>query len=157
MKYTKKPVTIEAVQMQQQMSRDARSIFKELPQWLSRALQEGTCIYEYNMAHNEAMVHIRTAEGTMTAKAGDWIIRGVKGELYPCKNDIFLATYEPAGSDADLEGAGATLIAAVEQMKQVRQKLKDDPARAVSIAITETETATLWLARAGSYSVGAKA
>jgi hypothetical protein len=39
---------------------------------------------------------IRTLEGTMHASPGDWIIRGVKGEFYPCKPDIFEATYEPA-------------------------------------------------------------
>lgn len=38
---------------------------------------------------------IPTLEGTMTGQVGDWIIRGVKGELYPCKPDIFEATYEP--------------------------------------------------------------
>lgn len=39
---------------------------------------------------------IDTLEGSMTARSGDWVIRGVKGELYPCKPDIFEATYEPA-------------------------------------------------------------
>lgn len=39
---------------------------------------------------------IRTLEGEMCAQHGDWIIRGVKGELYPCKPDIFAATYEAA-------------------------------------------------------------
>jgi hypothetical protein len=39
---------------------------------------------------------IPTLEGTMQASENDWIIRGVKGELYPCKPDIFAATYEPA-------------------------------------------------------------
>lgn len=39
---------------------------------------------------------IQTLEGVMRAYPGDWIIRGVKGELYPCKPDIFDATYEPA-------------------------------------------------------------
>jgi len=38
---------------------------------------------------------IRTLEGEMRAEPGDWIIRGVKGELYPCKPDIFERTYEP--------------------------------------------------------------
>jgi hypothetical protein len=37
---------------------------------------------------------IPTREGMMTASAGDWIIRGIQGELYPCKPDIFAATYE---------------------------------------------------------------
>ena len=48
---------------------------------------------------------IETLEGVMCATPGDWIIRGVKGELYPCKPDIFAATYEPAGGDdASREG-----------------------------------------------------
>lgn len=38
---------------------------------------------------------IATLEGVMQAKPGDWIIRGVAGEFYPCKDDIFRATYEP--------------------------------------------------------------
>lgn len=39
---------------------------------------------------------IPTLEGDMIARHGDWIIRGIKGEFYPCKPDIFAATYEPA-------------------------------------------------------------
>lgn len=43
----------------------------------------------------DKMEHIATLEGIMTANPGDWIITGVKGEQYPCKPDIFEATYEP--------------------------------------------------------------
>lgn len=43
---------------------------------------------------------IATLEGTMTATPGDWIIRGIKGEFYPCKPDIFEATYEIGMADA---------------------------------------------------------
>ncbi|MDE2469106.1 MAG: hypothetical protein KGL35_10290, partial [Bradyrhizobium sp.] len=39
-------------------------------------------------------IEIETLEGRMTARPGDWIIKGVKGEFYPCKPDIFEATYE---------------------------------------------------------------
>lgn len=39
---------------------------------------------------------IKTLEGVMRGEIGDWIIQGVKGEIYPCKPDIFEATYEPA-------------------------------------------------------------
>jgi hypothetical protein len=39
---------------------------------------------------------IKTSEGVMHAQRGDWIIKGVKGGLYPCKPDIFAATYGPA-------------------------------------------------------------
>ena len=41
---------------------------------------------------------IATLEGVMTVSPGDWVIKGVKGELYPCKDDIFQMTYEKVGS-----------------------------------------------------------
>jgi hypothetical protein len=44
----------------------------------------------------EARLSIATLEGDMWVAVGDWIIKGVKGEFYPCKPDIFDATYEPA-------------------------------------------------------------
>lgn len=48
--------------------------------------------------HDEVPTHLAvdTAEGTMSAMPGDWIIKGVKGEFSPCKPDIFEAMYEPA-------------------------------------------------------------
>lgn len=46
------------------------------------------------------ILYIGTLEGTMAALPGDWIIRGVKGEIYPCKPDIFAATYEPVEPEA---------------------------------------------------------
>lgn len=45
-------------------------------------------------------ISIETLEGEMTASPGDWIIKGVQGEFYPCKPDIFAATYEPAEEQA---------------------------------------------------------
>lgn len=53
----------------------------------------------------ERVVRIKTLEGEMVGQIGDWIITGVKGEKYPCKPDIFEATYEPV-EDAG-EGGGA--------------------------------------------------
>ena len=44
-------------------------------------------------------IAIDTLEGTMNAFEGAWVIRGVEGELYPCKPDIFAATYEPVAAD----------------------------------------------------------
>jgi hypothetical protein len=44
---------------------------------------------------NSGTSQIETLEGVMTAISGDWIITGVKGEKYPCKDDIFRMTYEP--------------------------------------------------------------
>jgi hypothetical protein len=46
------------------------------------------------VAHPDPYMRIVTLEGTMVASRGDWIIKGVKGEFYPCKPDIFEATYE---------------------------------------------------------------
>ena len=46
------------------------------------------------------VLRIQTLEGDMTASLGDWIIKGVKGEFYPCKPDVFAATYEPWTEDA---------------------------------------------------------
>jgi len=45
-------------------------------------------------AADQSFMRIETLEGTMTGDAGDWIIRGIQGELYPCKPDIFAVTYE---------------------------------------------------------------
>jgi hypothetical protein len=49
-----------------------------------------------NFASADGAMSIDTLEGVMTAQPGDWIIKGVKGEFYPCKPDIFVLTYEPA-------------------------------------------------------------
>lgn len=46
--------------------------------------------------HNGTYIFIQTLEGEMRASCGDWIIRGVNGEFYPCKPDIFVTTYEKA-------------------------------------------------------------
>ena len=80
-KYRKKPVVIEAVQI-------TDSTF-DAPHPYS----EHIAGVEYNPVLRCAF--IRTLEGTMRADLGDWIITGVKGEHYPCKPDIFAATYEP--------------------------------------------------------------
>ena len=77
--YRKKPVVIEAMRYTLE-SRDA------VIEWCGA---EGTAIDD-----SGAPYELATLEGTMRADIGDWIIRGVKGEFYPCKPDIFEATYE---------------------------------------------------------------
>lgn len=84
MKFRKKPVVIEAIQ------------------WTGNAGE----VYEFIVQKNPSTsfgislvsktVEIDTLEGTMTASLGDWIICGIKGEIYPCKPDIFEQTYERA-------------------------------------------------------------
>ena len=52
--------------------------------------------------HGTHEIYIETLEGTMLAEPGDWIIRGVKGEFYPCKPDIFAETYKPETIQAEV-------------------------------------------------------
>ena len=98
-RYRKKPVVIEAVQVAAAVYNGktwSGSPFKcdVLPQWLEDAFTNGT-IAVHPSDRDFALLAIKAPEGTMIAQPGDWIIRGVKGELYPCKPDIFGATYEP--------------------------------------------------------------
>lgn len=81
-RYRKKPVEIEALRFTQASCTEAMG-------WCG-----GTLGLTALGAANSLTIH--TLEGDMVAKVGDWIIRGVKGEFYPCKPDIFEATYEPA-------------------------------------------------------------
>ncbi len=90
--YRKKPVVIEAV-LVADVLHAAEWQWDALPPWVVAAYEnaEGG-----HLVFATDSVHITTLEGTMRAEKGDWIIRGVHGELYPCKPDIFDATYETA-------------------------------------------------------------
>jgi len=91
MKFRKKPVVIDAVQIHKRMDITA-------PDWWADAVQTNKVTLHGmgKMTRDEPWVEIKTLEGSMRGDHGDWIIRGVKGELYPCKPDIFAVTYEPA-------------------------------------------------------------
>lgn len=67
----------------------------EDPEWIVEAIRAGNVRFE-NTGTPEVAMMIDTLEGTHRANQGDWIIKGVKGELYPCKPDIFEAAYEAA-------------------------------------------------------------
>ena len=88
MKFRKKPVVIEAVCF------DSALLDGAMPDWFAEASDAGNV--EYAVEGGKDVLFISTLEGCMKADFGDWIIRGVKGELYPCKPDIFAATYEVA-------------------------------------------------------------
>lgn len=95
-KYRKKPVEIEAIELKRS---DAN--IKGVVQFIEghsidtthspMALQRWG---EYCELVRERGLEIETLEGTMKASIGDYIIKGVQGEFYPCKPDIFHATYE---------------------------------------------------------------
>jgi hypothetical protein len=83
--FRKKPVVIEAVQWL-----NKKIVCPPGPDWFVSAEERG----EIMLAGD--VLYIKTLEGEMRANIGDWIIRGVNGELYPCKPDIFEKTYETA-------------------------------------------------------------
>ena len=82
-KYRKKPVVIEAVQFDD-TKQGHKIILAFCPQG------------RFRHGVGRDFFEIPTLEGPMSARPRDWIIKGVKGEFYPCKPDIFEATYEPA-------------------------------------------------------------
>ena len=88
MKYVKKPVEIEAF-IHDSTGIVAKSDEYVVPMWAMRAFQNRTMYYD-----DHDVLKIKTPEGLMTARDGDYIIRGVQGEIYPCKPDIFKMTYE---------------------------------------------------------------
>jgi hypothetical protein len=90
--YRKKPVVIEAFQMTEERRRDN----SEWPHWLHAAWNEESGLPGsfYSDTEFPENLFIGTLEGTHSVEYGDWIIRGVQGELYPCKPDIFAATYD---------------------------------------------------------------
>jgi len=81
MKYRKRPIIVEARQL-------TTKNWGELQDWINA---NGGCAH---LGSGDISVLIRTLEGLLRADLGDWIIRGVKGEFYPCKPDVFAATYE---------------------------------------------------------------
>lgn len=78
-RFVKKPIEIEAF----------RYCFDPMPEW---------CMTDKTVnqaeTNNDMWLEIETLEGVMRANPGDFVIKGIKGEIYPCKSDIFLASYE---------------------------------------------------------------
>lgn len=83
-KYVKKPIIIEAIQL-------TEYTFADVIEFIGQDnIGDGT-------SQDEICVVISTLEGEMTAHENDWIIKGIKGEFYPCKPDIFKETYTLSG------------------------------------------------------------
>lgn len=91
MKYRKKPVVIEAFRWTGTIDQ------YEDPEWICEAIKSGEAAIKLGNYKNPPQMKIRTLEGTHIANVGDYIIKGIKGELYPCKPDIFEKTYEVVG------------------------------------------------------------
>lgn len=91
-KFRKKPIEIEAIQYTRRFG---------WPDWFHDAVTAGTIIThgtgKFSDPEEECYCEIKTLEGVMRGNENDYIIQGVKGEIYPCKPDIFEATYEEVG------------------------------------------------------------
>lgn len=96
-RFRKKSVVIEAFQLGIPLD--------EWPQWAKDRLghrDEDNVVFSRDAEPIKIVLdksgnyaEIRTLEGVMRADFGDWVIKGVKSEIYPCKPDIFIMTYEP--------------------------------------------------------------
>lgn len=91
-KYRKRPVVIEAFQF-------AVTPKHELPVWAKDAICKDLIRPFSQYGGSVRWAEIPTLEGVMRADVGDWIIKGINGEFYPCKPDIFEATYERVEED----------------------------------------------------------
>ncbi|HEM6438279.1 hypothetical protein QQY84_03670 [Streptococcus suis] len=93
MRYRKKPVEIEAVKLED----NKQSIINAI-EFVYNVGMETNALgmdFEINKVRSDGGLIINTLEGNMLASFGDYIIKGIAGEFYPCKPDIFIETYEP--------------------------------------------------------------
>jgi hypothetical protein len=86
-KYRKKPIVIEAFKWTGGPDQT------EDPEWIVEALKKGD-VYIINSGTKKVKLMIKTLEGLMMTRPGDYIIKGIKGEIYPCKPDIFESSYD---------------------------------------------------------------
>lgn len=82
--YRKKPVVIQAFQWTGGPDQEGE------PDWIIEAIKEGSVTFD----KRDGALHIQTLEGVMKVTQNDYIIKGIAGELYPCKPEIFEQTYE---------------------------------------------------------------
>jgi hypothetical protein len=102
MKFRKKPVVIDAIQFRRETIEAHLFDNASLPEGV---LLGSASYHRADRTISRYKFYIDTLEGRMEVLEGDWIIKGVKGEFYPCKPDIFAATYEA------MEDAAHTSIA----------------------------------------------
>lgn len=93
MRYRKKPVVIEAIQWN-------GNNLKEVMEFINSEFEYEPNTHWYtNKFTYTGELYINTLEGTMEVSKGDYVIKGIKGEFYPCKPDIFKETYEEVKDD----------------------------------------------------------
>ena len=119
MKYRKKPVVIEAFQF----------YVDNMPDWFMDAVSNNTvilhnCNYK-RYSINEAYCEIKTLEGVHRCNGGDYVIKGIKGELYPCKADIFKQTYEEIKQMTKIEELEQKLNECQKELAELKESKKE--------------------------------
>lgn len=134
---TKLPVTIQTIQWTGDNLAEVLEFTGKHPKW-DEWFPNGFWEYQEFVKNDRNVFKIKTLEGTHEANVGDWIIRGVNGEHYPCKPDIFDKTYRIASTEKDEINLLINLIIStiVATLPRTRQH---------SLAITKLEEAQLWL------------
>lgn len=89
--FRKRPVVVEAVQW----TNDTRGVSLNAVWRMKDSLGDDGRSHITFAADGSPALLVKTLEGDMRAEVGDWVIKGVKGEFYPCKPDVFASTYEP--------------------------------------------------------------
>jgi hypothetical protein len=92
MKYRKKAIVIEAAQLTYKSILSTTAKEEQLPEWITN--NPDITIHVTTGIIDSQYAEIKTLEGIMIASKNDWIIKGINGECYPCKPDIFTATYD---------------------------------------------------------------
>lgn len=115
-KFRKKPIVIEAVQVTDEMRKNGGPF----PDWALPHLE----LSRTEKIENSELIHVRTLEGSMNVSPNDWLIQGVKGEVYPCKPDIFAATYEPEDSSEPCSHSGVICLDGFKTLADFKEGLK---------------------------------
>lgn len=114
-KYVKRPVTVDAVKWEGDWIVDG---IDEAPDWVHERLAAGVLYFK-----DQGDLYVRTLEGDMRVEVGDYLVRGVRGELYPVKPDIFEETYEEVGDlngyTVSINGPGTCATIACDQYMAV--------------------------------------
>lgn len=159
-KYIKKPIEIEAIQWTGFNLEEIKSF---VGNQLIYEIFDGA--WQAGMAPPRVEMKIKTLEGEMQVSVGDYIIRGVKGEFYPCKPDIFEMTYEAKSENATPENETDLLEKEIERLNKIlevyafryskltkeKQEASDKIVNIVADLIWEGESEKLNISIGGAY------
>lgn len=126
--YRKKPVEVEAMQLNGETLR--------IVKWMA-ANGSNYRTKTHPTDSTQDVIFVPTLEGEMRADPGDWIIRGVEGEFYPCKPHIFEATYELAGNAAPVDAERERMLGVVEDLLRERPFRGSDACLAAEALLRE--------------------